>query len=189
MAVQQQTNVSGARRKVTKGNYGVFGLIIVLLAIGAFFLGNMGVEKATVFKEEMQALENRRNQAVSDKEEYARKIQNLQSAMQMVQQKAAMWKQAERVISKPYALSALAWMEARAKDQRPQLTTTNTNPDDTKKPGAITMQVSGDFKSLLSWIIESEHELDAIRIVKANWKAKTSQAVELNLNIEVDNNE
>ncbi|MFZ5806874.1 MAG: hypothetical protein ACOY3I_06690 [Verrucomicrobiota bacterium] len=183
---------SDMRKRKTGGQeYGLLGFLVVAFTVGAFFAGKAIVDSATQFKQQMQALKERCDHAVQKQEDLTQKIKQLEHEMTVVQAKEALWRNAEEKLSKPWTQNSIEWMASRAREQVPSLTTgeTSSQPATSQKTGSLIMQATGDFKALLSWLMTTEHELDVVRVLSANWKAKTAQTVDLTLNLEVDNNE
>lgn len=179
------------KKKAGGQEYGLLGFLVIIFTVGAFFAGQAIVQKATEFKQEMQDLDERHKSAIEKERTLTQKVQQLQGEMTSVQAKASLWKNSEKKLSKPWTKNAIEWMASRAREQQPSLTAGETVSElsTEKKAGSIRMQVSGDFKALLNWLMTTENELDVLRVLSANWKAKNAKTVELTLNLEVDNNE
>ena len=183
---------SGRRVAASQGNYAVHVMVLLLALVAAIYGGNiLAVDAASQYKEEVKDVKAKYDQSIAMSQQLEQKVQRVQSEMQSVQQKADLWKNSESKLNKPLTINAGEWLATRAREQQPSVSVDSTVTESAVpgKKDSVQMKVHGEFSSLLSWVMQAEHELDVIRIVDAEWRAKTPKIIELTLNIEVDSNE
>lgn len=192
------SNVGQKRKAAEKGNYGtvailLFAILAIVIYVGNFMIVGFVSEK----RKEWLDIKAKYDESVRENQSLTRKVKKDEREMVEVERKAARWKDSDRKLNKPWTINARDRLSTLARNQVPSVVVDNTSIEPSQAPegdspgklGQIKMEVRGKFESLLSWLMEAEHELDTIRIAGAEWRARNPQIVELILSVEVDNHE
>ena len=177
------------RRKIeTAGDtYAVYGIVLMILCVGMIFGGSFAIRKLEAYQTKLQEIKNRYELAVKRREMIALRLKKAQPQIEEAHQRAEAWQKSDAKLSKPWGTSVAGWLALNMRSQPTSLMDEGTtfqaaSPD---KLDTIEMQTSGEFTSLLSWLMQAEHELDMIRIIKANWQTRPGGMLGLTITIEV----
>lgn len=177
------------RRKVEmeSDTYTIYGIILIIACVGLIFLGNFSVGKIEAYQSKLQEIKNRYEMAVKRREAVALRLKRAAPEMEEAKKRAEEWQKSDAKLPKPWATSVPGWLALSMRAQSLPLmdegtTSQAASPD---KLDTIEMQTSGDFASLLTWLMQAEHELDMIRVIKTTWQTRPSSTLGLTVTMEV----
>lgn len=167
--------------------YSVSGFILIILTVASLFAGNVAINSANLYKSQIEEIIQNHDQLVTQKEGLERKLRVSSNDIRKINEENVFWKQSDTRLTKPWTASASAWLAAKLREQPTPL----MDEGATLQPGGkdahatIDMQVSGEFTSLLKWLMECESELSVVRVMKATWQPRVGNMLGLTLLLEV----